>query len=354
MIKISDALLWWREGLAAWLPDSFQQKTQQKPVIQCAITDDKLVLNLLDKAGQEHDTLTITLLQKGSEKSPISSWLKRYPHHETVLCVAADNCLIKQISMPEKARDNLDEMIKFEVERQTPFAYDAVYVGYRINKDKGSNQQTLSVTLVVVPLQYVATLVAQLSKDMLVISSLFINDTDSSTVTIPLAASAAAQPIATRLNYSLATLALILLLLVLYQPVLHYDDKFEAIQLPLAVAKKQAKTVGNLKQANTVLIERGQFVETKLKHYRSRLVILRELAAILPAHTWLEQSEIRDNVLTIRGESDSAADLVTLLTNSGYFSNVRFNSSTTRNNRSGKDRFTIGAKISPSRNSNAD
>jgi general secretion pathway protein L len=340
--KLNDAFMWWWEGLQAWLPASIQQKTQRSPVIQCSIEDDQLTLYMLDKTGTQRDKLLVESSLNSIDKNAVEKWLKRYRHYEVVLRIADDQCLIKPISLPAGARDNLNEMIKFEIDRQTPFAADKVYVGYRVTDSSDAKGQPLSVTLAVVPKQFVTNIIEQLASIAISITSLSVA---GNTINISIADSTTVQPVTTRLNYSLAALAFVLLVLFFYLPIRDYDNAIETIQTPLGIAKKQARVVAKLKDDNVSMMEQAQFVDDKLRNYRARLVILTELASTLPAHTWLEQSEVRHNVLTIRGESDSASDLVALLTNLEYFSNVRFSSPTTRNDKTGKDRFKIQALI---------
>jgi len=346
MNKINDALSWWREGLVASLPDSLQDKINQKSIIQCTVIDERLVLNLVDKSGDKLDNLTISLSDDVNESARLTKWLKAYPQHEVVLCVDSARCLLKRISMPDKALQNLDEMIKFEVERQTPFSFETAYIGYRVNEDKALNVQSLiSVTLAVVPRSYLTALMTRLERLMLPISSLKIHDLDESTVSIKVNEHKAPISVTRLLNYSLAVLATVLFFLVLYRPIVYYDSELALIKKPLVAAKKQAVLVSSLKDANELLIEKRQFIETKSQQYRSRLIVLSELAKLLPTHTWLEKSDVHGDVLTIRGESSSATDLVTLITDSAYFANARFNTPTTRNNKTGKERFSITATI---------
>lgn len=136
-----------------------------------------------------------------------------------------------------------------------------------------------------------------------------------------------------------------LFLTFLYSPIIKFESALEAIQPALAEAKKQAVVVSKLKKDNGLMAEQVQFIDSRLTDYHFRIAILKKLTQLLPTHTWLEQSEINDNILTIRGESAAAPDLIALLTNTGYFSDVHFSAPTTHNEKTAKDRFRIQALI---------
>lgn len=353
-IKMSDFFIWWRQGLMAWLPASIQQKSQQNAIIHCVVENKLVTLCVVDKSGREQDTLQLDLSLDTSGKDAVEQWQKRYPNHEVVLQVSHEQCLLKSVSLPIGATDKLNEIMSFEIDRQTPFTLDKVYLGYRINKNSEAKTQSLSVTMAVVPKQLVSKITEQLAVLSLEIALLSIADNDGNIIRIPVTESATLKKSFTWLQYSLALLAFSLFLLFLYQPVMDYEKGVEVLEAPLATAKQQAQSVAKLNQENTLMFEHGQFLKDKTDKYRSRLVIMAELAEILPKHTWLERSDIQDTKLTIRGSSDSASDLIALLTQSDSFSEVRFSAPTTHNNQTNKDRFTIQALIVPVEISDAD
>lgn len=93
--------------------------------------------------------------------------------------------------------------------------------------------------------------------------------------------------------------------------------------------------------------EAKRFFMTKSAAYPSQLEILREVTLLLPSEdsedakkVWLENYEVEDNELTIRGDSDSPEGLLTLLEESSLFEKVKFDGTVSGT------RFTIKANIS--------
>ena len=337
---------WWTEGLLAWLPDSVMQKVSLQPYVQCAIKGERAILSFVSKKGEQHDELRFDLATENTDNAVLKTWLQNYQKYESVLLISEQHCLVKSIQMPTQAKDNLDEMIKFEVDRQTPFSLDDVHVGYQLDEAEiETSNQSLSVTLAVVPKQFVSEIVDRLTAFSLPIKSMLIEQRGQQGVKIPLSEVKQAPMNSSSLNLWLSGLALLLMMMVIYKPVVFYQEELEAIQPILAQTKNQALQVNKLKLQNKVMVDRIQFMDAKLLDYRLRVEILNELAQLLPQHTWLELSEFKGNKLNLFGQSSAATELITLLINTGHFEAVRFISPLTHDVKSGNDRFRIEAVI---------
>jgi general secretion pathway protein L len=344
---VKNGFIWWIQGLLAWLPESVIQKIRLQPYVQCAIKGKCAILSLVSKKGEQHDELRFDLTTENTDNAVLKNWLQNYQKYERVLLVPEQHCLVKTIQMPAQAKDNLDEMIKFEVDRQTPFSLDNVHVGYQLEKDELDSNQSLAVTLAVVPKQFVNEIVERLTAFSLPIKSILIEQRGEQRVKIPLSGTKQAPMNSSRLNLWLSGLALLLMVIVLYKPVVFYQEELEMIQPILAETKKQALQVNELKQKNKLMVDRIQFLNTKLADYRLRVEILNELAQLLPLNTWLELSEFNGNKLKLFGQSAVAIELITLLINTGHFEEVHFISPLTHDVKSGNDRFRIEASIKP-------
>ena len=176
LLKVAkNGFTWWAEGLLAWLPDSVMQQVRIQPYVQCAMTGERAILSLVNKKGEQHDELRFDLATENIDNAVLKTWLLNYQKYESVLLVPEQHCLVKSIQMPAKAKDNLDEMIKFEVDRQTPFSLDDVHVGYQLENDElDSSKQLLSVTLAVVPKHYINGIIDRLTAFSLSIKSILI------------------------------------------------------------------------------------------------------------------------------------------------------------------------------------
>ncbi len=68
---------------------------------------------------------------------------------------------------------------------------------------------------------------------------------------------------------------------------------------------------------------------------------------MLPDNTWVEQLEIRNGQLELRGQSSEATALLSLIEASSMFQGATFRSPITRDRRTDQDRFFLTAQIVP-------
>ena len=341
---INKGFSWWCQGLLAWLPETMSLKTRPKPYIQCSVDGNIATLSLINKKGIQQDKLQFDL-SLNSEQAAVNVWLKRHQKYDRVLLVPQQQSLVKSLHFPAQAKDNLQDIIKFEIDRQTPFSSDSVYHGFLLNDANDKTTQSLSVNLAVVPKQVVNDLLGRLTPYSLSFSSLLIVDDKQREIKLPLADVEQNPVQSSRLNIWLSSLFVLLTLMLFYKPVMFYQEQLELIEPRLSVVKKQAQFVSELKQQNKKMSGHFQFLDAKLDDYNLRLDILNVLAQRLPQHTWLEFSEIKDKKLSLYGQSEDATDLIEILTNTNLFESVRFTSPLTHDAKSGKDRFRLEAVI---------
>ncbi len=345
-------LNWWWAGLSAFVPTPDSQSLKGKKHIRCFVEEGTLTLSLIDKLGNSKQPLTIDLSEQQSAFEKTTRWFKSLRKYPVVLACSSAQGLTRNLQLPVTASDNLNRIIQFEIERQTPFRADQVYSGYRIQSVESPS--TMALTLVVVPKKIVTSLIEQLAFLQLNLLYLQIasdsNDSHGSKVMIeiPLPSDSSDQIVDnSRLNLWLLVLVGTLILTLLYRPVMQFESATETLQQRIDIVKKRATVTNELRQRNEDTARRARFLDSKLTDHRLRLDLIEELTNLLPDSTWLSRCEIRDNRIIIRGESASASELITLLTGSDSFDDVRFSAPITRNDKSGKDRFSITADITP-------
>jgi general secretion pathway protein L len=75
--------------------------------------------------------------------------------------------------------------------------------------------------------------------------------------------------------------------------------------------------------------------------------VLEDLSARIPDDSYLQRVELRQGELQLVGVSTTASNLIRQLEASPLLTDVRFESSVTRDVTSGKERFTIVARLAP-------
>lgn len=280
-----------------------------------------------------------------------------------VLELADDYLLIRDITLPLVSDGDIANVLAHEIDRLSPFQKDKVCYGYEVLQ---KNLQTGKLRLrlmclersvlesMLAPCLALGLGVVQVQRKAELSSSLPFCETLN---LLPADQRPAKEKLWTKANKALAGLALVLLLAVLMLPLWHYDNQIGHLNEEVDALLEQSKVV-RVKQARlvSVLDIRDALVERKNNEFE-KIIILHNLAQIIPDNTWLTRVTIRNSALDIEGESEKSSDLIEKLESQAAFYQVEFASSVTRNTHTDKERFQIKMRLSdkpaPLRNNNA-
>lgn len=267
---------------------------------------------------------------------------------QTVLVLPEDQVLRRSIELPLAARENLREVVSFEMDRYTPFAAEDVLFDVRpLAAD--TEAQTLIVDLAAVPKTAAARQEAiaagwGLQPDTVCFA-------DDRTGDSPDAAFVFKRPevrrggiagrLAALLWIAAAALAAVLVALPLHrqQAVLtELESQLTARRTEAAAVEILRRQVAETAGVTDLLVER--------KSARPAAVaLLNEITRLLPDDTWLLQIRVFDDQLTMAGYSSAASALIPVLEASDLFAEVRFEAPVTLDGRIELERFNLSAQI---------
>jgi len=267
---------------------------------------------------------------------------------EVLLCLPKDKVLIKTLTLPLAAEENLREVLGFEMDRQTPFSLEQVYYDYAISARKSKNN-ALTLDLVVTPRQFLDDLLGKLNGvgfkphqaticrgktgQMLPINLLHEKDRQH-------------RPDSARyLNLALGALALALLLGTVALPLMNKLHVIHVLEAKVELAAGKAELTRRLRDEVEYLGTGSQFLLKKKQATLSVLEITNELTHILPDDTWINQLDIKGQEVQIQGQSTSAAALIPLIESSDSLHNPHFRSPVTKMPRSNTERFHLSAEV---------
>ncbi|MBI2565468.1 MAG: PilN domain-containing protein [Candidatus Schekmanbacteria bacterium] len=121
----------------------------------------------------------------------------------------------------------------------------------------------------------------------------------------------------------------------------HQEEELAALEQTKAAwapAIERVKALEERVQSNQKGIAAYEELE---KGYRPRLVLLAELARILPEDSWVNDADIQADAVNLRGTSETASQLTKILEDSDYFQNVAWKGSSSR------DTFNLTMAITP-------
>jgi len=263
----------------------------------------------------------------------------------------ASRAIVKILTLPKLAERTLGNVLGFEMDRHTPFRAEDVYFAYRII-ERDTAAASLKVELTAVPRVSVDALLEEIAEAGFGVSGLVVRlpVTGTSASLLPGSKGTAQGTASGRWRARLAWMAMVLAVACAVFPL---AEK----QLQLNVLERRVDEVrGEAMQAQAA---RDRLVElaNPSKEFLARraqtpiaIAVLDELSRIIPDGTWLDRYELSDGVVTMQGESEQAAALLSLIEASDLFRGAQFASTINRNVRTNKDRFVIEVRLQGGQN----
>ncbi len=346
--KPADFLHWWGRGLSAWLPEKIRRWLKQKtPEVLMVANDNQLAL-YRRQDGQE--TLLARLNMDESLAGQFEHFLDEHPELEQarfLLRLEGRQAIKKNLQLPLAVKDNLEQVMRYELDKYTPFTADQVY--YAVKALNDNNGQQLNVLLVITPRATLDSLYDSLSNAGIPLDRVYFKEAPDDSYTpynlLPEEKRPARGRVYQWLLWGLLGTLLILLGLVLVYPVYYQKQSVEQLRQQLDRLKNQSQQVLAQQQQMDQIIEETEHLIQLKKEAPFLNELLNSLSQLLPENTWLTHFKFSQNRIQIQGQSASASSLIGILENAPALSNVRFVSPLTQDKRTGLERFQISADV---------
>lgn len=343
---------WWSQELLGLIPEHWLERLRRRGNLlfivlqegQCSIRfgnysqSETLVSAALGPDGELPTELVEPLLSRAAKASQV------------IVLLASQQVLRKVLSLPAATEAGLGNVLRFEMDRHTPFNNDQVYFGYRI-LERDRRQQRLHVELLVVLRDYLDELLKRLDGLGVQPSVITLAEGDErwtgKSVNLLPGSRVRSRSVGWRGNRRLQVAAILGLLLLAAFPLLQQHQRAERLASELDTPKVAAERAAVVR-AELQRLEAGRsyLLEQQAKAGEA-LRILSELTALLPDTTWLSRFELSDERVRIEGESAEASALIGLLEQSRTLYNVSYASPITSNPITQKDRFSLLAERRP-------
>ncbi len=265
-------------------------------------------------------------------------------HHRCRIILPADRVLARELELPLAAEENLYEVLRFEMDRQTPFRADEVYFDYRI-VSRDNDTQKLRVSLQLTRRALVDNLLTHLGHwGLRPVHSPAINQSTDD-LTLDFEPDTYQEPSSTGSNLVLALVVLVLAVVAITLPMRGQKQFREQLDTRLEAARTSAAQAVKIRDLLDGRRKKVKILRTA-KDRPAMVVLLEEITHILPDTTYLFRLEVRDQDINLQGSSNSASELIGLLEKSPALVDVRFASPVTREGNAGRERFHISAKLS--------
>jgi general secretion pathway protein L len=263
------------------------------------------------------------------------------------LCLPSASGLRRVIALPLAARDNLAQVVRFEIDRQTPFRAEQVYVDVR-EVAQPATEGRFAVELVAVPKSTLDPLLERLAALRIRIDAVDLRAPDGragANLLPPEQRPSRSDP-RRRLNIALATACVLLVGLVLGQWLHNRQQALAEMQAQVDTMRSEAQQVATLRQQLQDNAGAAGFLAQKKKDTVSVLALLDELTRRLPETAWLERFSVDSGgQLGFQGQSVQAAKLIDALKDATLIRDVGFQGSIQPDPTTGKERFYMVGKV---------
>lgn len=341
---------WWQSELLGVLPPGIREKLQRRGQYLFAEVQDE---NCTVRFGPKGNLVQISSFELG-ESLAVSGGLTQQiadsarKADEIILLLPPEHLLNKSLTLPIATENSLDNVLKFEMDRHTPFTADQVYYGYRVaSRDKQA--QRIHVALVLMTRAKLDPLLQRfrgMGLNPTVVAPAAEASGDLYSVNIlPKDLQSTSGKAQKRTKRWQLALLVVMLILALTVPVLRQEATVETLQAEIEVPRALAEKAQAVNEQVKLLIESRQFLVKKKNDAPSALSVLNELTQLLPDNTWLNRFELQKGSIKLQGESREASALIGIIEASENLTNARFSSPVTANPRTQKERFVIEAQL---------
>jgi general secretion pathway protein L len=268
-----------------------------------------------------------------------------------ILRLTEQQAIQKELVLPLAAKENLSQVVAYELDRYTPFKPEQVYFAVKPMEGDPEPGQ-IRVMLVLTPRETLDALVEDLKA--MGMSPQFVdyeatpNDlecrydgynllpegTKENTVTAP------------RLIYAALIASVCLLLVaVLVLPVWFEYQTVNALQERIDVIEKDVTGVRAMQQEIDALIDETKLLIAEKNAAPAVVDMLNTLGLLMNDDTWLGYLQYSDGHLQIQGESTAASALIGVLEDSEIFANASFVSPVTQDTVNRLERFQITVDV---------
>lgn len=338
---------WWTGELRACLPARLRDAPARlRRVLEAVVNGDRLTLAVRRGSHRrELGEVPLTPEDPAAAGPAIREQLRqaRGSYDVLVLRVTGERALRRRTRLPLAARDNLDEALGYDMDRQTPFAEDEVYYGAReigIDRHGGWVEAELEV---------IRRDDVDPALDALRAAGLQVDRVEASSGgganLLPPDQRPAPGGMPRRMSGLLAVVAVALAVTAGYLPLHHLNNELTAVERRVAAARSAANQVETLRQELAALRAREARIFERKRAEPMALALLDEVTRAMPDGTFAIDLSLDGGEVQVTGYSDKASDLISKLEAAPHLTETRFRSPVTQDQRVGAERYNVAAKV---------
>ena len=339
---------WWKRELDFLIPKKVKQFIRDEQGYLIVSPDNhQLMLSYLCN-GVSEALVSLDINESGIEQFKILQEKdERLTKAQVIIRLPHQFAIQKELSLPTAAKENLSQVVAYELDRYTPFKPEQVY--FAVKRLDGTNELgQIKVLFILTPRLILDGLINDIKALGLSPkhayydhSALGFDKFDSSYNLLPQQLRQKTENLTRIINAALVTLTCLLLFAVIATPVWIENQAVNSLQLKTNTLEKDAKKVKTLQKDIDATIDETRQLLAEKSAAPAMIEMLNTLSELMPDDTWLSYVQYSDGHLQIQGESPTASALIAVLETSDLFSHVRFVSPVTQDAVNKIERFQI-------------
>jgi len=283
------------------------------------------------------------------QQTALTSALKTIDREDLRLALLLPTAAVlrRTLALPLAARDNLQQVMAFEIDRQTPFSAAQVYYAVR-ELPQPAAAGRVNAELVAVTRGTLDPLLELLTALKIPIDAvdLAVGNDRLGVNLLPLERTPRRVRPRLRLNLALAAGCVLLLLLSLGTWLHNRQEALATMQDTVESMRADAQQVSSLRQQLQDNAGAAGFLAERKKKTVSMLSLMQDITARLPDTAWLERFSVDNSgQVGLQGQSVQAAKLLDALKDSALITDASFQGSIQPDPSTGKERFYLTAQL---------
>jgi len=255
--------------------------------------------------------------------------------------------LAKLVTLPASTEENLHEVIKYEMDRYTPFSANDVYFDYRI-EGRLAEKDLIKVLLLVVRKEILKPIESMVEDGVIALERINIISLSNANhsindVKLLRTLSSANHHQSTVKWLLVAAIGLIMLtaitpLIINYLHINKLSQELEKLESTVSEVKQLQSEYQKMQE------QVGYLVAIKEKN-PSIIGVLNLLTEVTPDHTFVQRLSIEDGLLSLQGLSASASEFIPIIDKTGQFEDIRFSAPVTLSATDNLENYSITARL---------
>lgn len=340
---------WWFGQLADLLPDwlrsSGLRQADALVIAPLAVAEGSRRVRLgMRRNGKE------TVLGEYGLDEPELERLELPSNAPAILRLAQKDVLEKVLTLPLAAQPRLEQVLAFEMDRETPFAPDEVYWNHRIEETDRTAGRFL-VRLVLLPKLTLAPWVSALQRIGITARWAEIGDGSEEDPVLPLPvlplsdSRAPSHRPSRRLVWPATALCATLAIGAVVVPFVRQAMALAALDREIAAGRSAAAEAEKLRADIAQLSSGSRLIEAERNKSGRPIEIVATVTRLLPDDTYLTELNLRERKLSLTGRSAGAARLLGILAGDGNLRDPVFTAPVTRVEGSRAEVFSLAASV---------